>query len=89
VVKGRRRARNVRGSLQSDRSKRWGPSVTGVCRCALRACCMWCTVFAPARIEARPSTTGSNAPSRPGLEPGCVPATLTPRPTRHRAGNQA
>ena len=43
MIKGRR-ARNVRGSLHSDRPNRWGASVTGVCQRALRACSMGCRI---------------------------------------------
>lgn len=47
MIKGRR-ARNDRGSRQPrDRGNRWGAPITGVCQCALRACCMRCRVFAP------------------------------------------
>ncbi|MGF6267025.1 hypothetical protein OKW49_008019 [Paraburkholderia youngii] len=39
------RARSVGGSPHGDRSQRWGAPVTGVCQCALRACCMRCRLF--------------------------------------------
>jgi predicted phage tail protein len=63
MVNGRR-ARKVRGSPHSGRPNRWGASATGVCQCALRACCMRCRGFTPARIEVRQSA-GSNARHAP------------------------
>ena len=72
MVKGRR-ARKVGGSPHGDRPKRRGASVTGVCHCASRACCMRCTASTPC-TDRSSSEQWLERSSRPDLQPGCIPS---------------